>query len=928
MSTYELSTRFQNKMPKLKFIYSNKSCYDLHNEAKCRISKKCPECMFFISRSRPHICGDDHKWCTNCKLSVDLLHKCYIRNEEELKTKKFEGFVFFDFESYLNEENEHVVNLAMAQKVCKECLDIPYQNRCSMCTQQYIFYSLQNYCDWCVKQKHTIQIAHNFKGYDGVFILKYFLENLLPCETTPEVILTGCKILAIRHRQIKIIDSYSFLAMALSEFSKTFGISELKKGFFPHKFNLPCNQNYIGTYPSADYYQSEYFNVKKKKQFDEWYATVKNQKFDFKKEFEDYCWSDVRLLAEGCMIFRNCCIESTKKDSNDMGIDPFLNNVTIASFCNLLYRRNFMPKNSIAIIPENGYHPEQKQSKKALLWMKYLSDNFNINIRHKGNVDGEFKIGQFFVDGIDFDNKTIFEFHGCWHHACPKCFSETTFNQSRGLIFKSIYIRHKDRIKYIKEKMPDFKLVEIWEHEWDAMQIYKEDEKENIEIIPRESLSGGHTMAFRLYYKCKNSEKIKYIDYTSLYPFVQKYGIYPEGHPTVITENFSNKKYFGLIKCKIIPPRKLYHPVLPAKINNKLKFPLCAKCAAINQKHCNHNDKDRALIGTWVSLEVDKAIEKGYRIEKYYCVWHWDKTLKYDEITKTGGLFTGYINNALKEKQEASGFPPNCDTEEKKDKYIEEYYQNEGILLDKDKIEFNPGKRAVAKIKANSQWGYLAMNNNKVSYKIINDAGEWYRLLDNDQYKIHDVKFFSEETIQVFYSHNKDQFEGGVKTNVAIASFVTAQARLHLYKELEKLDQRVLYCDTDSIIYISRPGEYEPQLGNYLGQFTNEIENGLHIEEFVSAGPKNYAYNLNNGKTHCTIKSFTQNHLTSLQLTYDAIKDIVCENQDKKITVDQMKFVKNKKEWNIKTKIEKKNYGFVYDKRVLFEDLTTLPFGF
>ena len=41
-----------------------------------------------------------------------------------------------------------------------------------------------------------------------------------------------------------------------------------------------------------------------------------------------------------------------------------------------------------------------------------------------------------------------------------------------------------------------------------------------------------------------------------------------------------------------------------------------------------------------------------------------------------------------------------------------------------------------------------------------------------------------------------------------------------------------------------------------------------------------------------------------------------------------MKFVKNKKEWNIKTKIEKKKYGFVYDKRVLFEDLTTLPFGF
>ena len=159
---------FRIKYQNCDLFTQNKSCYDLHNEAKCRISKKCPECMFFISRSRPHICGDDHKWCTNCKLSVDLLHKCYIRNEEELKTKKFEGFVFFDFESYLNEENKHVVNLAMAKKVCKECLDIPYQNRCSMCTQQYIFYSLKEYCDWCVKQKHTIQIAHNLKGYDGV----------------------------------------------------------------------------------------------------------------------------------------------------------------------------------------------------------------------------------------------------------------------------------------------------------------------------------------------------------------------------------------------------------------------------------------------------------------------------------------------------------------------------------------------------------------------------------------------------------------------------------------------------------------------------------------------------------------------------------------------------------------------------------------
>ena len=67
-----------------------------------------------------------------------------------------------------------------------------------------------------------------------------------------------------------------------------------------------------------------------------------------------------------------------------------------------------------------------------------------------------------------------------------------------------------------------------------------------------------------------------------------------------------------------------------------------------------------------------------------------------------------------------------------------------------------------------------------MSHKILNDAGEWFKLLDNDHYKIHSVNFSNQDTIQVFYSHNKDQFEGGIKTNFAVVAFVTAQGRLHI----------------------------------------------------------------------------------------------------------------------------------------------------
>ena len=56
----------------------------------------------------------------------------------------------------------------------------------------------------------------------------------------------------------------------------------------------------------------------------------------------------------------------------------------------------------------------------------------------------------------------------------------------------------------------------------------------------------------------------------------------------------------------------------------------------------------------------------------------------------------------MKEKQEASGFPAECVTEEAKQKYINDYKEREGIQLDYAKISKNSGARACAKLKANS----------------------------------------------------------------------------------------------------------------------------------------------------------------------------------------------------------------------------------
>lgn len=125
-------------------------------------------------------------------------------------------------------------------------------------------------------------------------------------------------------------------------------------------------------------------------------------------------------------------------------------------------------------------------------------------------------------------------------------------------------------------------------------------------------------------FQVANGEKIRYIDVLSLYPYICKYGRFPVGHPKIITENFevmdaNSMPYEGLVKCKVLPPTNLLHPVLPVRCNKKLLFPLCSTCASNSQRDpCQHSAEERALSGAWVTLELKKALEVGYRILEVY----------------------------------------------------------------------------------------------------------------------------------------------------------------------------------------------------------------------------------------------------------------------------------------------------------------------
>ena len=139
-------------------------------------------------------------------------------------------------------------------------------------------------------------------------------------------------------------------------------------------------------------------------------------------------------------------------------------------------------------------------------------------------------------------------------------------------------------------------------------------------------------------------------------------------------------KFEGLVKCKVLPPRGLHIPLLLSHINKKLIFVLCRKCAETeNQSICNHSIGDRSLSGTWVSAELQKAVQIGYTLLKVYEVWQYDTVTKYDPSTGDGGLFAQYMNTFMK-IMEASGYPSHCDTDQEKTSTLNVYESTKGLL--------------------------------------------------------------------------------------------------------------------------------------------------------------------------------------------------------------------------------------------------------
>jgi hypothetical protein len=279
-----------------------------------------------------------------------------------------------------------------------------------------------------------------------------------------------------------------------------------------------------------------------------------------------------------------------------------------------------------------------------------------------------------------------------------------------------------------------------------------------------------------------------------------------------------------------------------------LKYP---EGANIPNYICPHggNDNKRGWISEITSMELDAALQNGYRVKRVF------RVLEYTH--SDADLFKGYIAEFMALKIHASGFPDGiAGSVEKEEKFIEECRQMFGIKILREKMIPNPAKRQLAKLCLNNLWGRFSLRNGLSKVKVTDSRAELCALLNDPKMEVLDLDELTREQLLITYKEKDEFVSENANSSVTISIWTTAHSRLHLLSLMQKVravrGAEICYLDTDSLLF-SFPcncGSDEHacacnplQIGCHLGELSDELKNH-DIIEACFGGNKNYAIKL------------------------------------------------------------------------------------
>ncbi|XP_041361917.1 uncharacterized protein LOC121377886 [Gigantopelta aegis] len=204
----------------------------------------------------------------------------------------------------------------------------------------------------------------------------------------------------------------------------------------------------------------------------------------------------------------------------------------------------------MAQVPSNGYTYSDQYSKVSIIWFKWLEQCHEEdtaktqNIQHALN-GGDFRVpnSHYKLDSWDPVRKHCYEFHSCLLHGCQTCYPKrrNSVRLPRTKQTANELFTLTQKKKTFLESF-GYTYESMWYHEYVELQKNCTEFKDFVatcdiqaeRLKPRDAFFGGRTNACKLHYTIKEGEHIKYVDFTSLYPYVNKYARYPVGHPKIL----------------------------------------------------------------------------------------------------------------------------------------------------------------------------------------------------------------------------------------------------------------------------------------------------------------------------------------------------------------------------------------------------------
>lgn len=439
----------------------------------------------------------------------------------------------------------------------------------------------------------------------------------------------------------------------------------------------------------------------------------------------------------------------------------------------------------------------------------------------------------------------------------------------------------------------------------------------------RQALIGGRTDARRIHYHLSDEDRargleIRYQDIVSMYPFVQACDelMYPVGLPRikvydpkfypctkhqaaqgntftfcscprsarfadrqVDVEEFDeqpslayiqNRETFGIICVSMTPPKNLFHPVL------------VTWDATTGKRVANLNE---VIEQTYTLVEVQKALEKGYVLNKVH---------RFDQYNKKPGLWGDFVRDLYIEKLANSDSIP---SEEEQTRLVNAYESKFKIGAKvKDSFprwEFRSALRLVFKIMLNSGWGKHCQRPNLTKLNMVDadDTIQMENLFSNIQandVSLKNIQMLGNSTVYTTESKNVNYVPHDLYLPAGL--FVPAYGRLMLYEALDMLQDRVLYHDTDSVIYIYDPSKENIPTGDIWGEWDEEkVSRNGNIEAFIGMGAKSYALKTREGPDLIKLKGLTIKHSHRYAVNFEELERLVLERAS--IQIPQRLFV-------------------------------------